>query len=159
MKTKRLFSFLLASVLLLTLLTSLISCVQSGGGSRGNNIDFGKKYMKSDDNYYVFNRDGTGYRVYRYVYDTSISPEYNYISSGRVDFVWREAADGAIYLFETNATYDEDHTEGKDLSFAQGGLCFGDDFFVYSTSNQFGSTTHRFIKENSSLEKLTEDEK
>ncbi len=158
MKTKRLVSLVLAVFLLITLLTSLISCVQSGGGDGGNNIDFGKKYMKSDNDYYVFNGDGTGYHVYRYVYENSVSPEYNYTRSGRIDFVWREAADGAIYLFETNATYDEDHTEGEDLPLVGAAIYFGDDFFVYLYSNQYGSTSHRYIKENSSLEKLTEDE-
>ena len=111
-----------------------------------NPIDYGKKYCSSENNYYVFNKDQTGYRVYYY--------KDVYTLSGRVEFVWREASNGGIYLFATKETYNDDHTEGKKIGVISRPLYFSDDFFTYTYVNSYGDTVVKFIKEGSALEKI-----
>ena len=115
------------------------------------NIDFGKKYMLSEDKYYVFNDDKTGYYE---CYDE----KDEYTLSGRVDFEWREANNGAVYLFEVDVEYNKDHTKGKKISIIDEPIYFSDEFFVYSSTSQYtGSSTTRYIKEDSGLEKFLDD--
>ena len=142
---KRLISVLLA----IACVIGLASCT----APKENPIDFGAKYKREDaDAFYVFNADHTGYYETHYEYDSAYE-EYSYVLSGRVEFVWREASDGAIYLFETDTIYNEDHTEGKTIDVADFPLYFGEDFFVYTYD---GGTT-RFVKVGSELERLIND--
>ena len=116
-----------------------------------NNIDFGKKYMLSEDDYYVFNEDKTGYYE---CYDE----KDEYTLSGRVDFEWREASNGAVYLFKVDVEYNKNHTKGKNISITKEPIYFADEFFVYSKNAQYtGSSTIRYIKEGSDLEDLLGD--
>ena len=113
-----------------------------------NPIDYGKKYyhsVRSDEQYYVFEKDQTGYCEYYYSHSGTTM-------SGRVEFVWREASDGAIYLFRTNTTYYEDDNFGQ-LSLPSGPIYFSEDFFAIHS----GDGSVRFIKEGSELKKLIED--
>ncbi len=113
-----------------------------------NPIDYGKKYFHivyGEDQYYVFEKDQTGYCEYYESYSSTTK-------SGRVEFVWREASDGAIYLFRTNTTYYEDDNDGQ-IPLFTGPFYFSEDFFV--SHNGYGSV--RYIKEGSELEKLIED--
>jgi hypothetical protein len=128
-------------LLLLAVLLSLAACAPSGAS---NPIDFGKKYMLNEARYYVFNADQTGYSEY---YLKTRLATY----SGRVEFVWREAADGAVYLFRTETVYNDDHTEGESIPLIDDPIYFGEDFFVYSYSTEAGGTSVRYVKEGSEL--------
>lgn len=131
---------LLSVFAILAIMITMVSCGTSKGG---NPIDYGKKYLRDENQYYVFEKDQTGY--YECYYET---PEYTL--SGRVEFVWREASDGAVYLFETETSYNEDHTKGKEISLIDKSIYFSEDFFTYSVSNH--NVIH-YIKEGSKLEK------
>ncbi len=121
-----------------------------------NEIDYGKKYLQDKNCYYVFKEDQTGYYECYYKYTSDLSPQYSYTLSGRVEFVWRETFNGAVYLFETKSSYNEDHTEGERISIITAPIYFSEDFFTYSYSTQYGSGTVCYIKEGSELEKSLE---
>ena len=150
---KKFFAFLLASVLLLTALLSFVSCSSS---KNGVSIDFNKKYMLDDDRYYVFKSDNTGYAEYHYVYVSDRDPAFGYTQSGRIEFEWREANNGAVYLFEVETTYNKDNTEGEKISLIDAPIYFGEDFFAYTTHGSYTTTTC-YIKEGSKLEKALDD--
>ena len=154
MLMKKIVTCILAFVLLLTALVALSACSSS---KTGNPIDFGKKYLLSEDRYYVFESDQTGYCEYNYEYHDSYSSAYSYIQSGRVEFVWREASNGAVYLFRTETNYNEDHTAGKEIPLIDEPIYFSEEFFTYSYSNEFGTSSVHYIKEGSALEKTLED--
>lgn len=139
---------LVSVLILLVLVASFASC---SSVKTSNPIDFGKKYRLNEYLYYVFEADQTGYC------ECCSLPGYDYTQSGRVEFVWREASDGAVYLFETKTTYNKDHTEGMYLPWIDEPIYFSEDFFVYTYSNASGSDTRRYIKEGSELERLMED--
>ena len=128
-------------VLLVAACLSLVACSEK----TKNPIDFDKKYIFMTNNaenqyngdYFVFKSDNTGYYEY---------------SEGHIDFVWKEASDGAVYLFEEDA----EHNGEKKQSLPTGGLYFSEEFLVYSDSNSFGSYTRRFIKKGSDLADLYE---
>ena len=133
-----------------TLLAIMITLVSCASPKNTNPIDFGKKYSQNEDQYYVFEKDGTGYCEYYKKNDS-------YVQSGKVDFVWREASNGAVYLFRTETSYNDDHTEGKFIPLIDDPIYFSEDFFTYSYSTQHGGTTINYIKEGSKLEKLMEE--
>ncbi len=138
---------LLSVLIFFAIIITLVSCASS---NTANPIDYGKKYLFSKDQYYVFEKDQTGYCEFYNKVDYSGSPEHNYTLSGRVEFVWREASDGAVYLFKTNVTYNDDHTEGREFDIISQPIYFSEDFFVYS---KYDTKTVRYIKEGSELEK------
>ena len=121
-----------------------------------NPIDFGKKYMLDEDNYYVFEDDQTGYHERYYKYERSEYYESNYTLSYRIEFVWREASNGAVYLFETKTTYKEDHTDGKKASLIEEPIYFSDEFFTYTYGTAGGNFIKNYVKEGSELEKILE---
>lgn len=144
---KKLFTILACVLLLAATCSALISC---GAATNSSYIDFGKKYMHSENHYYVFNSDHTGYGYYHYSYDSLYGNDY--VTSGRVEFVWREASDGAIYLFRTETHTDEDDSGYSTIPLIQSPIYFGEDFFAYRSEGVM-----RFIKEGSELEALIED--
>ena len=137
---------------LFTLLAIMIT-VASCACAKTDPIDYGKKYLLNENQYYVFKKDQTGYYECYYKRDSSTS---SYTLSGRVEFVWREASNGAIYLFETKVSYNDDHTEGEKIGVISSPIYFSGEFFAYSYTNQYGTTTVRYIKEGSELEKSIE---
>ena len=156
---KKLLSAIICIALLAATCLTLVSC---GFSKSTNPIDYGKKYVmqtENENNYacYVFRVDNTGYMERYYKYESELDASYNYTLSGRVDFVWQEASNGAIYLFKTDEQYNEDHTEGKEIVLIDDPIYFSEHFFTYTYSNQYGSTTINYIKEGSKLEKLLED--
>ena len=129
--------------------------------TEGVPITFDKKYIResgSETNIesYTFYANQTGVMERYYVYSDS-SPEYNYILSGSVEFEWRIASDGGVYLFETNVHYDEYHTKDKTINLNRSPCYFSDDFMVYTFSNQFGTSYRRCVLEGSDLEKALKD--
>lgn len=131
--------------LLLALLLGLASCTVPGTNSLKNPIDFGKRYRYLGEDY-VFNDDKTGYHE---------------CQNGRIDFAWREASDGAVYLFETERRYNEG-CEDKELSLIKHPIYFGEEFFAYTyvsghvyeiylVSGDIDTYTVRYIKEGASL--------
>ena len=135
----------LSVLALLAIMLTMASCMFT---LPKNPIDYGKKYFHivyGEDQYYVFEKDQTGYCEYYYSYSTTTK-------SGRVEFVWREASDGAIYLFRTNTTYYEDDNDGQ-IPLLTGPIYFSEDFFAFHS----GDGSVRYIKEGSELEKLIED--
>ena len=144
---------LLSVFALLAIMITMASC---SSNKIENPIDFGKKYLLDENRYYVFEKDQTGYCEYYYKYEQAAYSEYNYTLSGRVEFVWREASNGAVYLFKTKTTYNEDHTEGQTINLITDPIYFSEEFFTYSYSNQYGGKTVTYIKEGSELEKILE---
>ena len=138
---------------LFALLAIMITMVSCAAAKVENPIDYGKKYLLDENQYYVFEKDQTGYYECYYKYENPDSSAYNYTLSGRVEFVWREASNGAVYLFETETSYNEDHTEGQTINVITAPIYFSEDFFTYSYSNQYGGRTVTYIKEGSNLEK------
>ena len=137
----------------LTLIAIMITLVACSSTKNANPIDFGKKYMLSEDIYYVFEKDHTGYCEYYSKYGSNMGSLSGIVQSGRVEFVWREASNGAVYLFRTETTYNEDHTEGKIIPLIDDPIYFSEEFFTYSYSTESGGHTVNFIKEGSKLEK------
>lgn len=144
---KKILTIILCAALLFVMCASLSSCASK----TTNPIDFGKKYIYEDENgyYYTFNSDGTGIYEVKYVHESTVDPKYNFTMSGRVEFVWREASDGAVYLFEVKTHYNEDHTGERNLGVTDAAIYFSDDFLVISKS--------RYIKEGSDLDKILKD--
>ena len=155
---KKILAIMMTSILLLTVVLSFASCSSS---KPTNSIDFGKKYIFSgveddenifdEDRYFVFNSDNTGY--YKYYYE---SKSLSYTVSGSVDFTWREASDGAVYLFRTETHYNEDHTKGETIPLPTFPIYFSDEFFAYVVTSSSGNTV-RYVKEGSELEKIMKD--
>ena len=143
---KKRIAFTMTVLMLLLTCASLSSC-----GRRNNSIDFGEKYISRDmENgtyYYVFRANGTGYMECDYTREAS-----GYTYSGKIDFEWREASDGAVYLFEVEITRNANDS-GKDLPFVQSGIYFGDGFFVSVSSGQYGDYVRYFVREGSGLDK------
>ena len=140
-----------------TLIAILITLVACSSTKDVSSIDFGKKYMLSEDQYYVFEEDQTGYCELYFKYESNMDSKYDFVLSGRVEFVWREASNGAIYLFRTETTYNEDHTEGKEVPLIDDPIYFSEEFFTYSRSDATGAKTINYIKEGSDLEKSIKD--
>ena len=112
-----------------------------------NPIDFGAKYVNGDS-YYVFNADKTG------IYEIHFEKSNGDVVSARVDFVWREASDGAVYLFEVGEYHYPEHTDGLNVGVSKQPIYFSEDFLTYVSHNSEGANTQRFIKEGSELDKL-----
>ena len=141
---KKLLSAILCIFMLVSLCISLASCAKQ---ETSNSIAFGKKYV-NDTSSYVFNSDGTG--VYEIHYS---SDELDYVKSGSVEFVWREASNGGISLFQTSTKYNKENSADVKIGVISASIYFGEDFFTYET----GNGTVRFVIENSKLDKLMED--
>ncbi len=139
-----------AAVLLLAMLLSLAACSGPSASQTATSlIDFGKKYIYFEDSgtsdkFIVFHPDHTGYCENYHVGDS-------YTRSARVNFVWREASDAAIYLFKTETIYHEDHTSPYPPVLPAGPLYFSEEFFVNRDSLVC------YIKEGTELEKLLAD--
>ena len=112
-----------------------------------NPIDFGAKYVNGES-YYVFYADNTG------VYEIHFEKSNGDVVSARVDFVWREASDGAVYLFEVGEYHYPEHTDGLNTSVSKQPIYFSEDFLTYVSHNSSGANTQHFIKEGSELDKL-----
>ena len=140
-------------VITLTLLLVICGVLASSHSSRMlNPIDYGKKYILDDDNYYVFNSDKTGYCKY-------YSNGYYSVLSCTVDFEWREASNGGVYLFDVETHYNEEHTS-EIHPLINMPIYFSEEFFTYEESNQYGNYSVCFVKEGSDLEKpLQKEEK
>ena len=126
------------------------STIDSPAPSAIKMMDFEAKYVVNGYSYYLFHSDGTG----EYVIDHTYEYEYleNYTVSGTVEFVWREASDGAIYLFKTEERYNENHTDGYSLGIITEPIYFGEDFFAYTRTGAGNSYTTKFVREGSSLD-------
>lgn len=140
---KKLFAAIICILLVITACLPLISC----GQKTTNPIKFGEKYVK-DKSSYVFNSDGTGvYTAYHSI------EKINHTTSGTAEFEWREASDGAIYLFQTDVKYNADNSDDATINVTSRPIYFGKDFFVYTTDT--GAV--RFIIEDSKLDELVND--
>ena len=145
---KKILSSIALIILIATLCATFSSCFSSA--SAGNPIDFGKKYVNGDT-YYVFNADGTGYVNYYSKYDSTIDAKYNSTTSGVADFEWREASDGAIYLFKTAERFNENNVNSDSIPVIAHAIHFSDDCFVYSHVYNGFSNTIKYIKEGTKL--------
>ena len=143
--------------LLLTTIFTLSSCSKDKECDYINPIAFGKKYMLDENRYYIFNDDQTGVLVYYYEYSSTISSKYDFTISGQVDFIWREASNGAVYLFEVETHLNEDHTYTGGIPVIDEAIYFGEDFFIYNYTSELGSSCEFFVKEGSKLESVLKD--
>ena len=153
---------ILKTVALLLTLAALLSIFAGCFSSTVKaSVVYDKKYQESldDDNhrYFVFHSDHTGYYD---VYFVSTNGTNVVVLSGRIDFTWRVADDGTVYLFKLQTTYNDDHTEGKglaDFSTAMP-LTFGDGFLIALSVSTYGTSIRRYVLEGSELEQaLNED--
>ena len=148
---------LISVLLLLACVVCLASCASE---KISNPIDFEEKYFLykggtiSNSDYYVFNSDGTGF--YR-CYSQHTSDSSTETASGKIEFAWREAADGGIYLFELERHYNEDHTEGEIIILISSPLYFSEDFFVGTQKTTHGDYQATYVKEGSELEQILKD--
>ena len=134
----------------------------TGTNTNNNNLislTFDQKYVgesntENSKEDYTFYADQTGIMEYYFVYTDQFYPQYSYVLSGTVDFEWRVASDGYIYLFKTGERYNEDHTDGKTINLTGTQFSFANDFLI----NNFGSGTHRYILKDSDLEKAIKNE-
>lgn len=146
---------LTALALVLTLLCGmLLACRKQEKTDFENVIHFDEKYVSeytSDvshtRNAITFSQDGTGQyeRYFEYVGVTGKD-----IYSYRVDFVWRQASNGAIYLFKKSITYLPDHTSENEFEFGIEAIYFGEDFLTVDGDD----SSECYIRENSELAKL-----
>ena len=158
----------LCSILLilcsLTVLLPVASCKEEKTTQKFEDvIVFGENYVlegteplfhAGDENYrfvLVFYQDGTG------TYDIRYSGRAEENLSGTIQFVWKTASDGAVYLFEKERSYNDGH---QDLDNIPGGshfylidspLYFGKDFVTYTIDGGTRSRHPKFIRENSEL--------
>ena len=122
----------LTAVLLLCILVfSLASC-----GSSSLPIEFGKEYRASGTGnvVYVFERDGTGYKLYE---------------DEKTEFLWREFSNGAVVLRRTS---------DNDQNIIDDPIYFGEDcfYYFYTTSSSSGSTI--YVVDGSDLDKAINEE-
>ena len=94
---------------------------------------------------------GTGYVNYYSKYDSTIDAKYNSTTSGVADFEWREASDGAIYLFKTAERFNENNVNSDSIPVIAHAIHFSDDCFVYSHVYNGFSNTIKYIKEGTKL--------
>lgn len=149
---KKTLTLIACAVLLIASCVSFCSCFSLDGllpeeAETVNPIDFDMKYVK-DDSYYIFYADNTG------IYELHFEKSNGDVVSSRVDFVWREASDGAVYLFEVGEYHYPDHTDGLNAGVAPQPIYFSEEFFTYVRHDSTGATTYRYIKEGSELDKL-----
>ena len=154
---KRIWSAIICVLMFVELCGSLVSC----GSKKGADwLVFDEKYIcpgvEDSVNYYIFHSDHTGVHERHYSYESTVDSEYNYVLSGTVSFEWRVGSDGAIYLFETDVQYNDDHTENKRLKVPSSPIFGGEDFIVIESSDQYGIDYTRFVREGSKLEKVVE---
>ena len=146
---------ILKTVALLLTLAALLSIFAGCFSSTVKaSVVYDKKYQESLDGdnhrYFVFHSDHTGYYDVYFVSTDGTG----FILSGRIDFTWRVADDGTVYLFKLQATYNDDHTEGKglaDFSTAMP-LTFGDGFLIALSVSTYGTSIRRYVLEGSELE-------
>ena len=150
---KKTVRWMIFAVALTMLLVSLCAC----GGERedfAGVIKFKERYVcvDSDGNRvrsYLFYKDGTGeYEIY--------SQGSWGVTAGTVIFEWRQASDGAVYLFEKETRRHEDDTSGNGFGMASAPIVFERDFITYTVHSQYGASNHQFIRENSPLAEAVE---
>lgn len=176
---KKTLSLILALTALLALCACLSSCrVDTEVKDVGEYMDFGAKYTYKYENdslasgaqsgsqsetkiTFVFHKNGTGeYRYYykhRYKdYDDIEAPPFS-VESYTTEFEWRVASNGAVYLFETKTTYnDEDtRTDPSDTALTSKPIYFADEFMVHQLGD--AGTSRYYIKEGSKLEKTLDE--
>ncbi len=139
--------------------TSVHSSAETSVNSTQISLTFDQKYVGEDNTEdqkenYTFYADQTGIMEYYYAYTDKIYPEYSYVLSGTVEFEWRMASDGYIYLFKTGERYNEDHTDGKTISLTHSSFSFANEFLIKNG----GNVPDRYILEGSDLEKAMKDE-
>ena len=167
---KRLLCSALLILISLFMIVSFSSCQKEKSEQKlEDKLAFGENYVlegtdplfyAGDESYrlvLVFYQDGTGqYDIY---YDASARGE-NGILSCTIQFVWKNASDGAIYLFEKERSYNDDHQETEnDFGFdainclINSPLYFGEDFLTYTIESSTQTRHPKFIREKSDLKK------
>ena len=130
---------ILCAALMVAFCASLVSCAQM---NVSNPIQYGKKYVSDGGGSgYIFYRNGTG------VFEKA-DPNTGEVTT--IEFVWREASDGAVYLFKTETPYPL----GMGPEIERHSIYFSEDFLVVYTVNNYVNT---FIVEGSELDQILED--
>ena len=118
---KKTIRLMISAVVLAMLFVSLCAC--SGGQKDFESvIEFKQRYVCVDNDgtrvrSYLFYKDGTGeYEIYS---QSSIG-----VTAGTVIFEWRQASDGAVYLFEKETRRHEDDTSVYGLGLASAPIIF-----------------------------------
>ena len=157
---KRLLCSALLILISLSITLSFASCKGEFDEPFIDVIDFGARYVfESTDPLFLgggenyrfileFYRNGTG--IYHIYYSTVTE-----ISSGTIEFEWRTASDGSVYLFETGRTYYDDHQDTIHNHFflIEEPIYYSEDFVLYTRHTSVGARYAKFIRENSDLKK------
>ena len=146
--------------LVVFLVLAAILCSVLAGCSFGKlqpTIVYDKKYEYSPSAFLVFHANHTGY------FEVHQNNSDHTVSSGRVDFFWRTADDGTVYLFGSETTYYDDDTSGKSFIIFSLSMpiTFGDGFLIalnvtpYVNLNTAYTSvnTRKFVLEGSDLAK------
>lgn len=122
----------------------LVSALFAACGTDAS-IDYGEKYTDGNA-VYVFHSNETGYCEIHNKRDDGVTV------SKRHNFIWSVASDGSVHLFALDTVYYDDHTSTvTSNSLIAKPLWFGDDFFYYQNSNQYGTSRIIYIEEDSDL--------
>ena len=109
-------------LMVVVLLFATISCSK---GNTENTIDiqYGVKYIVSSDKnlpqeeqeYFIFNNNGTGVYHYYYSYDSSIDPSYSSTDSYTIEFIYDYvSSEDTAFCFFNSVTYEEGYS-GEDF--------------------------------------------
>ncbi len=151
----------------LFMIVSFSSCKKENAEPKPEDmIAFGENYVLegTDSLFYadgesyrfvlVFYQDGTGkYDIYHNSNDRT-----GEIVSGTIQFVWKTASDGAIYLFEKARSYNDDHQPTEKVYefdliniLITSPLYVGEDFLTCTIDRGNQSKHPKFIRDNSEL--------
>ena len=114
-------------------------------------LQYGKKYTYRYDekteakeihyrDTFVFNEDKTGqYDEYEKKEDFEYDGKYSYVRSFTIKFKWRWAdmEKSAIYIFETERIYNDEHDDYKDASISNLPFIIGEEFVAISGGARF----------------------
>jgi hypothetical protein len=148
---KKQISFALCLVLLLSFCLSFTAC------GDGPSISYGDAYVgersvfddwQAGEQYiaYYFYSDGTGKQVRYQDYHSPVDASFNYVLSVTIEFIWAEASNGGVYLFETKVIENENDTYTSSVSLSRDPIYFFDDFLVCGNDD-----VARFVREGSEL--------
>ena len=159
---KNTFGKIFCALLMVILCLSMVSCNIKLPFEEESSLVFDKKYIavgtleEERQTYFIFYSDHTGKFEDYMKYESSYGSEYGSTVSGTIEFEWREADDGSIYLFKTNVILHDDHDYDSDPSLPDYPMTVGDEFIAYTTTGDYGRTGE-YVLEGSELAKSLKD--
>ncbi|MBQ8146445.1 MAG: hypothetical protein IJ039_06635 [Clostridia bacterium] len=162
---KKLLSLIIVFVTVISLGVLFNSCESSENSVREElPISFGEKYTYMsektfDDGHYVkridsyiFYKNGKG-EFHHYLRAENMKYNDDYTESATIKFRWDMSSyDGALFLFEEETIYHDDHTEGEEVTLTQAPFTVSQNVLFPATSSFI-----RYVREGSELFDLNND--